>query len=141
MKKFYLGLIVTMATIGFSSCSSSKKAVQLSDLEGSWQIVKLNGKSLPSNMENEPFILFNTKESRIHGNAGCNIFNGKINTRRASSNSISFPNTITTMMSCPNLETEQQIMEAINSVKSFEKAKKGYVFYNANQKAVLQIKK
>jgi heat shock protein HslJ len=92
-------------------------------------------------MENKPYIIFNTRENRINGNAGCNIFNGKISTRRSQRNGISFPNTVTTMMACPDLETEQKVVEAINSVKSVAKSGNGYVFYNGNKKKVLRIKK
>jgi heat shock protein HslJ len=141
MNRLFLGALFAAATLGLSSCSSTQKTAQVNDLEGTWQIVKLNGKKLPSGMETKPYIIFNTKEGRIHGNAGCNIFNGKYQTRRGSSSNISFPNTITTMMSCPDLETEQQIMEAINSVASFEKSGKGYIFLNKNGEKVLRISK
>ncbi len=115
--------------------------ITLEELNGSWHITEVEGETVPKDMENQPFIVFNIAEGTIHGNAGCNIFNGSYTTDSISQSSIMFPGTITTMMSCPDLEMERHIMEALNSVSSFDKAKNGVVMYNQSGEQILKLTK
>lgn len=99
-----------------------KKAsdVKLSALNGEWKIEEVNGEAIPSGMEKQPFINFDVKKKSIHGNAGCNLINGGFETDKENPRSISFPNVISTMMACPDMEVEGKVMKAINEVKSFD---------------------
>ena len=92
--------------------------VKLSVLNGEWKIKEVNGEAIPSGMEKQPFIAFDVKEQRIHGNAGCNLINGGFKTEEGNALSISFPAVASTMMACPDMETEGKIMSALNEVKS-----------------------
>ena len=85
-----------------------KKAsdVKLSALNGEWKIEEVNGEAIPSGMEKQPFINFDVKKKSIHGNAGCNLINGGFETDKENPRSISFPNVISTMMACPDMEVE-----------------------------------
>ena len=121
-----------------------KRAPQMSvaDLEGRWKIVKAGGEPIPDGMENVPFLEFNTREGRLHGNAGCNVINGGYETDESNAAALSFPNVISTMMACPDMKVEQAVLQALNSVKSFGRLGDGRVgFYDENGSLVLELVK
>lgn len=121
-----------------------KKAarVKLADLKGEWLITDVNGESVPTGMEKQPFIAFDVKEKQIHGNAGCNLINGGFKTDTANPLSISFPAFAATMMACPDMETESKIMKALNEVKSFDLLSGGGIgLYDATGALVLVLTK
>ena len=101
----------------------------------------VNNESIPTDMENQPFIEFDIKTKRIHGNAGCNIMNGEFQVDANNPSFISFPGVITTMMSCPDMDIESKILNAVNSVQSFAKVAGGVGFYNGEGQLVLVIEK
>ena len=116
--------------------------VKLSVLNGEWKIKEVNGEAIPSGMEKQPFIAFDVKEQRIHGNAVCNLINGGFKTEEGNALSISFPAVASTMMACPDMETEGKIMSALNEVKSFGKLAGGGIgLYDANNTLVLVLTK
>lgn len=99
-----------------------KKPLALADLAGRWVIREVNGEALPDSMENRPFLEFDTVEKRVHGNAGCNVVNGGFRTDDTQPTAVAFPQFITTMMACPDMEIERQILDALNGVRFFDKA-------------------
>ena len=122
----------------------AKKAadVKVADLQGEWKITDVNGEAVPTGMEKQPFIAFDVKEQRVHGNAGCNLINGGFKTEEGNPLSISFPGMASTMMACPDMETEGKIMGALNEVKSFGKLAGGGIgLYDANGTLVLVLVK
>lgn len=107
--------------------------VKLADLNGKWMISEAGGQSIPEGMDKQPFIEFNIAEKRIHGTAGCNIVNGGFVTDKENAAAISFPQLISTMMACPDMEVESRVLKALNSVKTFGKLANGGIgFYDAN---------
>lgn len=116
--------------------------VKLSVLNGEWKIKEVNGEAVPSGMEKQPFIAFDVKKKSIHGNAGCNLINGGFETKTTNARSISFPGVASTMMACPDMETESKIMKALNEVKSFDVLSGGGIgLYDANGGLVLVLEK
>lgn len=113
----------------------------VAELQGKWSITEVDNESVPTDMENQPFIEFDLKTKRIHGNAGCNIMNGDFETSETDPSVISFPGVITTMMSCPDMEIEGKILAAVNSVKTFAKVHGGVGLYNGEGQLVLTIEK
>ena len=93
--------------------------VSLSDLSGEWVIELVNGKKIVGTAEVTPFIGFNLDESRIYGNVGCNTINGALMQEDGKPNSLRFDNVATTMMMCPDMETETIVLNALNETKSF----------------------
>ena len=88
------------------------------------------------------FINFDVKKKSIHGNAGCNLINGGFETDKENPRSISFPNVISTMMACPDMEVEGKVMKAINEVKSFDVLSGGGIgFYSADGTLVMVLVK
>lgn len=116
--------------------------VKLSALKGEWLITEVNDEAVPTGMEKQPFIAFDVKEKLIHGNAGCNLMNGGFKTDAANALSISFPAVASTMMACPDMETESKIMKALGSVKSFDLLSGGGIgLYDGNGSLVLVLAK
>ncbi len=111
----------------------------VSNLQGKWLITQVDNTAVPTDMENQPFIEFDVKANRIHGNAGCNVMNGEFKTDANDAALISFPGVITTMMACPDMELEGKILAAINSVQSFAKVPGGVGLFNATGEQVLTI--
>ena len=116
--------------------------VKLSVLNGEWKVKEVNGEAIPSGMEKQPFITFDVKEKMIHGNAGCNMINGGFETNTNNAKSISFARVVSTMMACPDMETEGKILKAMNEVKSFDVLSGGGIgLYDANNALVLVLEK
>lgn len=115
-------------------------AVKLSELNGKWMISQAGGEAIPSGMEKQPFIEFNISEKRLHGNAGCNIINGGFQVDKVNPMSISFPQGISTMMACPDMEVESRVLKALNSAQSFGKLSGGGMgLYDANDNLVMVL--
>lgn len=122
----------------------SKKAsdVKLSVLNGEWKIKEANGEAIPTGMEKQPFLSFDVKQSRIHGNAGCNLMNGGFVTNPDNAKSISFPGVACTMMACPDMEVESKILKAMNEVKSFGVLSGGGIgLYDAGDALIMVLEK
>ena len=106
--------------------------VKLSVLNGEWKIKEANGEAIPSGMEKQPFIAFD----------GCNLINGGFETSTSNAKSISFPGVASTMMACPDMETEGKILKALNEVKSFDVLAGGGIgLYDANNALVIVLEK
>ena len=114
MKKFMMyALLIPAMAVSFWSCSNSKTNVQ--QLEGKWNITEVNGEAI-STQENTPFMEFNMAEKKIHGNAGCNIFNTSLETDANDISALKIAQGMSTMMACPNMETESKILQAMTTV-------------------------
>ena len=94
--------------------------VSVNDLKGEWIISQIEGEEV-GKTENVPFIALNTDEKRLHGNAGCNVINGGFEQDADQPSSLRFTQVISTMMACPDMETEGKILQALNKVRSFAK--------------------
>ena len=150
-----LGQVKTYKKLGKENvalCGSSKRplivlqkkepAVKLSALDGKWMISEVNGEAIPAGMENQPFIEFNISEKKLHGNAGCNIINGGFQTEEGNVMAISFPQVISTMMACPDMEVEGRVLKALNAVQTFGKLAGGGIgFYDADNNLVMVLVK
>lgn len=114
----------------------------VADLNGKWKIVEAMGITLPDSLENQPFIELNAAEKKLHGNAGCNLINGAFQTEEKNPASIAFPQFISTMMACPDMDTEDRVKQALNNTRSFGRLQEGKVgFYDADNTLVLVLKK
>ena len=117
-------------------------ATKLSELDGKWMISEAGGEAIPAGMETQPFIEFNIAEKSLHGNAGCNLINGSFQVDAVNPSSISFPQVISTMMACPDMEVEGRVLKALNSVQTFGKLAGGGIgFYDADNNLVMVLVK
>lgn len=92
--------------------------VSIEDLAGEWNIVSVYDFKL-GEMEKAPFLAFDVAEKRVHGNAGCNVINGGFQQEADKPASLRFTQMISTMMSCPNMDIERQVLGALDKVRGF----------------------
>lgn len=91
----------------------------LADLAGKWNIVEAGGVAVPDTLENRPFLEFDVQQKRVHAQAGCNLLNGAFQTEEGAPASIAFPQLISTMMACPDMEVEDRVKQALNATRTF----------------------
>jgi heat shock protein HslJ len=108
-------------------------------LNGQWQVTDINGKGVN---DEEANIFFDVNELKIHGNTGCNFFNGSILIDPAVSNSINFSGMQVTRMSCPKLDQERLMLVALEETATAVKNSDGTIsLRNSAGKTVLKLKK
>lgn len=93
-------------------------AVSVNDINGKWNITKVEGAAVEV-ADKTPFISFNVAENAVHGNGGCNIINGSFSQEEGNPSSLKFGQMISTMMAGPGMETERNVLSAMNKVASF----------------------
>lgn len=136
----------------FALCDASEKPLiilvkkldqsSLKELKGKWLITSALGTTIDEGKkETQPFIDFDTDAKTFTGNAGCNVINGSFVTVDADPTAISFPNTISTMTSCPEMDIETKIINALNSVVTYTKTVSGVSMFNVDGTEVLTLGK
>ena len=83
-------------------------------LNGAWRITMLNG----TPMEEGGSITIDVTDLKIHGNTGCNIFNGTLFIDPDKVDSAQFADLITTRMSCPDNVRETELLLALEQVEN-----------------------
>lgn len=117
------------------------QSATLDMLNGEWNIEKINGNPLGKS-EKVPFIGFNVAEKRVFGSAGCNSMTGMLEQEEGISNSINLDKLALTMMMCADMEVEQQVLAALNTVKTFNSLPDGKMgLYDANGNLVITLVK
>ena len=136
----YTGFLASLILL--SSCNTVRNTVALSDIEGEWNIVRINGESLqiPSG-EQQPFIGFDTRSGKIYGNSGCNRIMASMDLQ-AKPDTIEFGRMGATMMTCSNMQTESEVLAALSEAKSYRKASNGKIsLCNSSNCSVAILKK
>ncbi len=93
-------------------------------LNGNWQVASIDGKPVEND---ECTVFFDISELKIHGNTGCNFFNGKIYIDPARTNSIDFSDMGTTRVACPNAAQESAMLVALESTTTARSGRDGRV--------------
>lgn len=120
MKKYLFLCLAVVGIAVFASCKSQKAVVaSFSDLDGEWSVVELNGKKLDP-ADSKQLIVIDVARKHLSGNAGCNRMNGNIEYTDAQKNIIKFSQVATTRMACPDMQAEQEFLEALNKVVRFQ---------------------
>lgn len=121
MKNFFLhSLSVSALALLLASCSGTNKILPAAQLEGSWDIVQVGDEVLSPGQENSPFITFDLAQGRIWGNSGCNRMMGTFQTDSLQPGSLTFGAVASTRMACPDMAVENDILKALEAVRSFE---------------------
>lgn len=81
-------------------------------LNGTWRVVTIDDEPIDNE---DMFLVIDVDEGKLHGNTGCNILNGVLETDMESPNSISFQQIITTRMACPNPENQTRFLVALEN--------------------------
>lgn len=79
-------------------------------LNGDWQVTEINGEKFE---DSDMRIFFDVEERKVHGNTGCNSFNGEIFVDPQNKRTISLSNMAVTMRMCPNIEQQSKFLVAL----------------------------
>lgn len=84
-------------------------------LNGTWRVASIDGNEI--NVERMKLV-FDVDENKVHGNTGCNVLNGRLETNLESPNTFSFEGLMVTMMTCPEIEYQQAMLVALEEACS-----------------------
>jgi len=112
----FLIAFMVIILLGCSTNDNSKENV--SQLHDIWTLESINGESfvMDDQARNYPVLEIYVKEERIHGNTGCNTFNGTI---KIDNNKIIFSKLITTQMACPG-DLEHRLLSAFKVIDNYK---------------------
>lgn len=82
-------------------------------LNGNWRVVEINNEDIDNP---EMTIFFDIEERRVHGNTGCNYFNGEIFLDPVNANSLSLSKMGVTRRMCPNADDERKLLVALEDI-------------------------
>lgn len=82
-------------------------------LNGAWQVKAVNGKTI--NVD-QARLVFDVDANTVSGNAGCNRLMGEISRNPRVSAALQLTNLATTRMTCPDIQTESQLLIALEEV-------------------------
>ena len=115
MKRVIFYVLMLPMVLGMMiSCSEAKTDAK--KLEGKWNVVEVKGEKILK--EGLPYMEFDMAQNKLHGNAGCNMFNTTITLDANDVSSITIAPGAATMMACPDMATEDAIMQAMGDVKA-----------------------
>lgn len=84
-------------------------------LNGNWRVTAIDGENIS---DDELTLFIDIPELKVHGNTGCNYFNGDIYIDPARSNAIDFSNMGITTKACRNADRERAMMVALEQAAS-----------------------
>ncbi len=110
-------------------------------MNGAWQVTRINNKAMPSGRNLE--IVVDIADLSVHGNAGCNVFNGALFIDQEKQNSLQFRDLTSTRMTCPDIALEQQFLVALEQVETVIPGKSAdtALLKDATGKVVIQLKR
>ena len=115
MKRVIFYVLMLPMVLGMMiSCSEAKTDAK--KLEGKWNVVEVKVEKILK--EGLPYMEFDMAQNKLHGNAGCNMFNTTITLDANDVSSITIAPGAATMMACPDMATEDAIMKAMGDVKA-----------------------
>jgi heat shock protein HslJ len=108
------------------------------DLEGSrWVLVRIGDKPIvPEEGSPEPYIVLQATSKQIAGHAGCNRLSGGYQIK---GDTLALTELTTTRMACPELETEDAFLNALEGVARWRLMDNQLVLLDKNNAAVLQF--
>ncbi len=84
-------------------------------LNGNWRVTAIDGRAID---DEEANIFIDIAELKVHGNTGCNYFNGDLYIDPQRSNAIDFSDMGVTRMACPKGDQERQMLVALEETKT-----------------------
>lgn len=124
MKKTFVSICMAVTLL---SCGSVKQAVTVSDIDGEWNIVEINGAAVvPAPDQPFPTIGFSAKDGRVYGNSGCNRLIGTFNLD-AKPGEIDLGALGSTRVMCPDMTVEKNVLSALSQVKKYRKMEDGNI--------------
>lgn len=105
-------------------------------LNGAWQVVAIDDKKIANDNVK---IVIDLPEEKVHGNTGCNVFNGSIFVDPDKGGSIQFQQIGVTRMLCPDMTTETAFLVALESVEYARQEGENAILLDGNHKKVLTL--
>lgn len=141
-KLFATFCTATVLAATLTACATGQKTTSDGALDGEWSIVKINGNEVKTSEEQDkPFLGFRTSEKLVYGSTGCNRLTGSLNAD-PSTGRIDFGATGSTRMMCRDMTVEQQVLDALKEIKTFEIGKKDTMkLGDGSGKTVMELKK
>ena len=81
------------------------------------------------------------QEGRLYGNAGCNRIMGGVELDSINPGKIGFTGVASTRMMCPDMETEQKVLEALNEVAGYQASATGVELTDKDGKVLISLEK
>lgn len=108
-------------------------------LNGTWAVKEISGQAVDvPDMK----LVIDVDEGKLHGNTGCNIINGTLETDMDAANSISFQQIAMTRMACPEPNYETQLIVALEESMRAKALQGGRVaLLNSENKTVLLLER
>jgi len=111
---------------------------QYAIMEKNWKLIELNGHAIEKDTTSkEPRVIFKNKDYRVNGNGGCNNFFG--NYKLEGAEKITISKIGSTRMACPNLKTEQEFLEAMQTAKTYEVTSGMLILKGADEKVLAKF--
>lgn len=85
-------------------------------INGQWKVAQIGDKKYDGDQMN---VFFDIPELRIHGNTGCNFFNGIIEIDPNEASAISFTSMGVTMKMCENADVERSMLVALEETTGY----------------------
>lgn len=79
-------------------------------LNGTWRVNAIDGVKID---DPDIQLVIDVQEGHVHGNTGCNVLNGSLDTDMEAANSLSFHGIATTRMACPEPNFQTQLIVAL----------------------------
>lgn len=113
------------------------RIVALEDISGEWRIVSVFGEKMPA-MDEVPAVNFDIEAKRLSAYAGCNRLSAGF--MPGEKNELSVGNVMATRMACPDMTTEQNVINALGQVKSYGVALNGnLLLFSAGGQTVMEL--
>lgn len=108
------------------------------ELEGSrWVLVRLGDRPvMPGEGKPEPYIVLQSGTKQVAGHGGCNRLSGGYTIK---GDTLELSELTTTRMACPEIETEQAFLNALESVERWQLMGNQLVLLDKNDVEVLQL--
>ncbi|MDE6577831.1 MAG: META domain-containing protein [Muribaculaceae bacterium] len=108
-------------------------------LNGTWAVKEIEGQAI--NIPDMKLVI-DVDEGKLHGNTGCNLINGSLETDMDAANSISFQGIAMTKMACPDSEYETPFVVALEEASKAKPLKDNQVaLMNGEGKVVLLLER
>lgn len=106
-------------------------------LNGAWHVTEIDGMPID---DDSMQLVFDIDGRKVHGNTGCNILNGSLETDLETANTLSIQKIVTTRMACPDASNETSLLVALEEVEYLKPIDKNKAsLLNSRREVVLQL--
>ena len=115
------------------------RRANLEFINGQWEISAVSG---IKELKAPATVFFDLTDMKLHGNTGCNFFNGEIYVDHRSANAIDFSQLITTLRACEYPEQQTAILVALEeTVFAISNGTEGVTLLNHDGQIMMELRK